>query len=162
MHSFISLFFLYYILSLLHLLTCVWIVWDTSSHLPLPTLHHFQAEPHALPCWGENIRDNKKDIVFLLVWCKHSYTERFLALFQCTCALQPTLVYLCQITLLLPGPVSTMASASLRLLFSREIQDSDWDRVVDHVSSMSQGLCWDPGDTLAWGKAPERAESTPL
>jgi hypothetical protein len=30
-------------------------------------------------CWRENIRDNKKDIAFLLAWDKDSYTERFLA-----------------------------------------------------------------------------------
>jgi hypothetical protein len=40
-------------------------------------------------CWRENIRDNKKDIAFLLVWDKDSYTERFLALLPCTCVLQP-------------------------------------------------------------------------
>jgi hypothetical protein len=27
-------------------------------------------------CWRENIRDNKKDIAFLLVWDKDSYTEK--------------------------------------------------------------------------------------
>jgi hypothetical protein len=28
-------------------------------------------------CWRENIGNNKKDIAFLLVWDKDSYTERF-------------------------------------------------------------------------------------
>jgi hypothetical protein len=40
--------------------------------------------------------DNKKDIMFLLVWDKDSYTERFLTLLLCTCVLKPTLVHLCQ------------------------------------------------------------------
>jgi hypothetical protein len=42
-----------------------------------PLLPHFQAEPGILQfCWRENISDNKKDIAFLLVWDKDSYTER--------------------------------------------------------------------------------------
>jgi hypothetical protein len=45
-------------------------------------------------CWRENIRDNKKDIAFLLFWDKDSYTERFLVLLPCTCVLQPTLFHL--------------------------------------------------------------------
>jgi hypothetical protein len=40
----------------------------------------------------KNIKDNKKNMVFLLVWDKDSYTKRFLALLPCTCVLQPTLV----------------------------------------------------------------------
>jgi hypothetical protein len=35
-------------------------------------------------CWRENIRDNKKDIAFFLVWDKGSYIERFLVLLPCT------------------------------------------------------------------------------
>jgi hypothetical protein len=35
--------------------------------------------------------------VFLLVWDKDSYTERFLALLPCTCVLQPLLINLYQI-----------------------------------------------------------------
>jgi hypothetical protein len=46
-------------------------------------------------CWRENIRDNKKDIAFLLVWGKDNSTGRFLALLPLTCVLQPTLVHLC-------------------------------------------------------------------
>jgi hypothetical protein len=69
-------------------------------------------------CWRENIRDNKKDIVFLLVGDKDSYTERVLVLLPCTCVLKPTLVCLCQISSLLFGPLPIVASASLRLLYS--------------------------------------------
>jgi hypothetical protein len=43
-------------------------------------------------CWRESIRDNKRDILFLLLWDKDSYTKRCLALFPCTCILQLTLV----------------------------------------------------------------------
>jgi hypothetical protein len=68
-------------------------------------------------CQRENIGDNKKDIVFILVWDKDSYTERFLVLLPCTCELQPTLVHFYQTSSLLPGPLPIVASASLRLLY---------------------------------------------
>jgi hypothetical protein len=56
--------------------------------------------------------------VFLLVWDKDSYTERFLALLPCTCVLQPTLVHFYQTSSLLPGPLPIVVSDSLRLLYS--------------------------------------------
>jgi hypothetical protein len=90
---------------------------DPSLFLQPP---HFQAEP-ILPSfpifWRENIKDNKKDIAFLLAWDKYSYTERFLALLPCTCALQPKLVHLYQTSSLLPSPHPLVASVSLRLLY---------------------------------------------
>jgi hypothetical protein len=52
----------------------------------------------------KNIRDNKKDIAFLLVWDRDSYTERFLALLPCTCVLQPTLVVVPLHYFLVPFP----------------------------------------------------------
>jgi hypothetical protein len=55
--------------------------------------------------------------MFLLFWDKDSYIERFLALLPCTCILQPTLVHLCQTSLLLPGHLPIVASVSLRLLY---------------------------------------------
>jgi hypothetical protein len=61
---------------------------------------------------------NKKNILFLLVWDKDSYIERFIALLPCTCELQPTLLQLCQTSTLLPGPLPIVASVSLRLLYS--------------------------------------------
>jgi hypothetical protein len=67
-------------------------------------------------CWRENLRD-KKDIVFLLVWDKDSYTGRFLALLPCTCKLQPTLVSFYQTFSLIPGPLPIVPSANLRLLY---------------------------------------------
>jgi hypothetical protein len=45
-------------------------------------------------CWRENIRDNKKDMSFLLAWNKDIYTERLLTLLPCTCVLQSTMVHL--------------------------------------------------------------------
>jgi hypothetical protein len=66
-------------------------------------------------CWRENIIIRKT--VFLLVWNKHSYKERFLALLPCTSILQPTLVNLYLTFSLLPSPLPTVASANLRLLF---------------------------------------------
>jgi hypothetical protein len=59
----------------------------------------------------KNRRDNKKDVAFLLVWDKDSYTERFLGLLSCTCVLQPTLVHLYQTFSLLLGPLPIVASA---------------------------------------------------
>jgi hypothetical protein len=94
---------------------CVYIVWATPRlrcglNLFSPLVLWF--------CWRENISENKKDTVFLLVWDKDVYTERFLALLPCTCVLQPTLVHLYQTVSLLPGPLPIVTSASLRLLYS--------------------------------------------
>jgi hypothetical protein len=66
----------------------------------------------------EKTRNNKKDILFLLVWDKDSYTEWFLTLFPCTCVLQPTLVHFYHTSLLLPSALHIVASTNLRLLFS--------------------------------------------
>jgi hypothetical protein len=68
-------------------------------------------------CWRENIRDNKKDITFLLVWDKDSNTEGFLGLLPCTCVLQPKLVRLYLISSLLPGHLPIVTSVSLRSLY---------------------------------------------
>jgi hypothetical protein len=86
---------------------------------PLLLLGRTCSPPLVLPfCWRENISDNKKDIAFLLVWGKDSYTEKFLALLPCTCVLQPTLIHLFQTSSLLPGHLLIVVSASLRLLYS--------------------------------------------
>jgi hypothetical protein len=53
-------------------------------------------------CWRENIKDNKRNTAFLLVWDKDSCTERFLVLFPWVCVLQPILVHLYQTSSLLP------------------------------------------------------------
>jgi hypothetical protein len=83
------------ILSFLHLLTYAYLVWATSPHHP--TLEQNLFCPLVFRhCWRENIRDNKKNIVFLLVWDKDSYTERFLVLLPYICVLQPKLVHLYQ------------------------------------------------------------------
>jgi hypothetical protein len=66
----------------------------------------------------EKTKDNKKNIVVLLVCDKDSYTERFLVFFTWTYVLQPTLVHLYQTSSLLPSPFPIAASASLRLLYS--------------------------------------------
>jgi hypothetical protein len=42
------------------------------------------------------------------------------------------------------------------------IQDGYWDTIADRVSSMNQRICWDPWNTLGWGKAPGRAETLAL
>jgi hypothetical protein len=44
----------------------------------------------------------------------------------------------------------------------KRIQDGNWDIAADCVSSVNQGLCWDAGDTLGWGKAQGRAETSAL
>jgi hypothetical protein len=61
----------------------------TFTHMCIHCLSpfHFQAEPFCPLvlwfCWRENIRDNKKDTAFLVVWDKDSCTERFLVLLTC-------------------------------------------------------------------------------
>jgi hypothetical protein len=68
--------------------------------------------------WTNSIKDNKKNMAFLLVWDKDSYTGRFFVLFPCICVLQPKLVHLNQTSSLLLSPLPIVASASLRLLYS--------------------------------------------
>jgi hypothetical protein len=62
-------------------------------------------------CLRENIRDNKKDIVFC-------YFEVKIVLLPCTCVLKPILVHLCQTSSLFPGLLAIVASVSLWLLYS--------------------------------------------
>jgi hypothetical protein len=96
----------YFILLFLHLLTCVYII------CPPPTSRKNLFCPLVLWfCWRENIRHNKKNVAFLLVWNKDSYTEKFLALLPCMCVLQPTLVHLYLTSSLLPSVLPTVASA---------------------------------------------------
>jgi hypothetical protein len=102
-----------FILSFLHLLTCVYIIWAISPHPPFHLMAHRFCRLVLWFCWRKNIKD-KKNIAFLLVWDEDSYTGRFFVLFPCICVLQPKLVH----SSLLPGPLSIVASASLRLLYS--------------------------------------------
>jgi hypothetical protein len=106
-----------FILSFLHLFTCIYIV-SATPHTHTHTSRQNLFHPFVLQfCRRKNIRDTKKDIVLLLVLDKDSYTERFLALLPCTCVLQTTLVHLCQTSSLLPGPLPIEASANLRLFY---------------------------------------------
>jgi hypothetical protein len=50
----------------------------------------------------------------------------------------------------------------LTIRINTEIQDGNWNTARDHMSSMYQRLCWDTGDTLGWGEAPGRAETSAL
>jgi hypothetical protein len=89
------------------------------SHSPLP---HISRKNLFCPlilqlCWRENIRNNKKNIMFLLAGDKDSYAERFLMLLPCICMLIVILVHLYQTSSLLPNPLPILASASLRLLY---------------------------------------------
>jgi hypothetical protein len=115
------LFYFFFILLFSHLLTCVYIVWATSSLLPC-----YQAEPVPPSCslilLKKNIRDNKKDIAFFssLRW-RQLYREiprQLYRLLPCICVWQCTLVHLYQTSLLLHSPIPIVASASLRLLYS--------------------------------------------
>jgi hypothetical protein len=67
-----TILFFFFLLPFLHLLTCVYIVWSTSPNLLslpyTPTSGHNLFFPLLWFCWRENIGDNKKDRVFLLVW----------------------------------------------------------------------------------------------
>jgi hypothetical protein len=81
----------------------------------LPNLFH----PTILWFWRrKNIKDKKRNMVFLLVWDKDIYMERFLVLFPGTCVLQPQLVHLYQSSSLLPSPLPIVAPTSLRFLYS--------------------------------------------
>jgi hypothetical protein len=120
-------FFSSFTLSFLYLITCVYVVCATSSLLLHSPRHHASWQNLFCPllwfCWRENIKDNKKNIAFLLVWAKGSYTERFLALFPCICVLQATSVHFYRTSSLLPSPFPIVASANLRLpylLLNRE------------------------------------------
>jgi hypothetical protein len=73
----INLYFLFFILSFLHLLKCVY---NVCCHPPSP------ASWQNLFC----------PLVLRFCWGKDSYTERFLALLPWTCVLQFTLVHLYQ------------------------------------------------------------------
>jgi hypothetical protein len=70
----------------------------TTSHLPpvsTPTPH--PAEPVLLVlrfCRRQNIKGKKRNMVFLLVWDKVSYTKSFLVLFPCIYILQLQLIHL--------------------------------------------------------------------
>jgi hypothetical protein len=115
----VTLFFLSLILSFLHLLACIYIVWATSLVLcpypsPTPRLPGRTCSAHLLT---EFIEEIIRKTAFLLVWSKDSYTKRFLALLSCTCVLQPTLFHLSQTSLVLPGPLPIRAFTSLKLLY---------------------------------------------
>jgi hypothetical protein len=93
------------------ILTGIYIIWTISLTSPLlpPLVLQF--------CWRGSIKNNKKNIEFLIVWDKDSYIRRFFLLFPCICVSQPKLVHLYQTSLLLPSPLSIVASASLRLVY---------------------------------------------
>jgi hypothetical protein len=93
--SFSIFFFLSFILSFLHYLHVY------TLFAPLPAY----SQPPTLVLLKKR---HKKDIAFLLLWDKDSYTERFLVL-------QTTLVQYFQTSLLLLGPLPIVASASLNL-----------------------------------------------
>jgi hypothetical protein len=103
-----------FFLSFLHLLTCVYIIW---ASFPLPTSRQFSLLVLQF-CWWKNIKDNKKNRAFLLVWDKDSCAGWFPALIPGTCVLESTLVHLRQSSSLPPSPLPIVASASLRLLHS--------------------------------------------
>jgi hypothetical protein len=69
-------------------------------------------------CGRKNIKDKMRNVAFLLVWDKDSYTGRFLVLFLCMYILQSQLVKLYQSSSLLPSPFPMVAPGNLRLLYS--------------------------------------------
>jgi hypothetical protein len=101
---FFSYLFIWLIYSFIHM--CIHCLGHISPLLPAP--HPVTITPISLAssqnlfspllqiCWREDISNNKKDIVFLLVRDKDSYTEGFLALLPCTCVLQPKMIHLYQ------------------------------------------------------------------
>jgi hypothetical protein len=59
----------------------------------------------------EKTKDDKKNMVFLLVWNEDSYIWRFLV-FPCICVLQPRLVHLNHTSSLFPSPLPIVASVT--------------------------------------------------
>jgi hypothetical protein len=76
----------------------VWAILPTALHSPHPPHPSLPGRTYSALLFNfveekiRKIRDNKKDIAFLQVWDKDSYTERFLALLPRTCVLQPELI----------------------------------------------------------------------
>jgi hypothetical protein len=71
-------------------------------------------------------------MTFLLVWGKDSYSGKFLVLFPCIYALQPTLVHFYQTSSLLPSPLTIIALASLRLQYSLPYSEH-----INHIQAFS-------------------------
>jgi hypothetical protein len=89
---------------------------------PLPLPHHQSGRTCSALLFTnfveeKNVKHNKKNMVFLLVWDKDSYTGRFFVLLPWTCVLQPKLVHLYQTSSILSNPLPVVASVSLRLLY---------------------------------------------
>jgi hypothetical protein len=95
---------------------------STSSHLhhcQTPTLgQNLFCSPVVIFWRGENIKDNRRNMVFLLVWDEDSCTGKFLVLFPCIYVLQPQLVHFYQSSLLLSSPLPMVAWTSLSCLYS--------------------------------------------
>jgi hypothetical protein len=85
----------------MYIICTVFILLPLSSLPPPPTGVKLPSlwEETVLPpvLWfyrRKNIKDKKRNMTFLLVWNKDSYTGSFLVLFQCIYVLQPQLVHL--------------------------------------------------------------------
>jgi hypothetical protein len=106
----------------LHLHTCVYIICTTFILLPLsptpPTPQILFCPPVLWFCRRKNIKDKKRNMAFLLVWDKGSYTRRFLVLFPCIYVLQSQLVHLYQSSSLHSSPLPMVAPTSLKFLYS--------------------------------------------
>jgi hypothetical protein len=76
-------FFYYHLYIFLHVYTLL----GPSPSFPCPNTSR-KTLFHSLLwfCWRKNMGVNKKDIAFLLVWDKDSYTERFLAQAHIPCS----------------------------------------------------------------------------
>jgi hypothetical protein len=87
-------------------------------------------------CRRKTIKDNKKNMAFLLVCNKDSYIGRFFVLFPCCiCVLQPNLHHLYQTSSLLLNPIPIVALASLRLLYSFLYSDH-----INHIQDFALPL----------------------
>jgi hypothetical protein len=116
-----------------HINSCFLNIWNTFFkfyfYIYLHVYTLFEPPPPPPPCRTcstllfsnfveEKTYKVKRKTAFLLVWDEGSYTWRFLALFPCTCVLQPKLVHLYQTSSLLSSPLPIVVSASLRVLCS--------------------------------------------
>jgi hypothetical protein len=108
--------FLILFLSFLHLLTVYTLFGPPlPPHPPAPGR---TCSTFLFSYFLEKIIKVNKNMASFVGWDKDSYTGRFHVLFPCICALQPKLVPLYQTSSLLPSPLPTVASDSLKLQYS--------------------------------------------
>jgi hypothetical protein len=107
---------------------CIHCLHHIHPPTPFPTpLPHTSAIPprqnlfwtFCSPIFGrKNIKNKMRNLMFLLVWDKDSYTRSFLLLFSFIHVLLPQFICLFQSSSLFPSPFPIVAPESLKFLYS--------------------------------------------